>query len=149
MWLSVAIAALTFLLGFFASRIAHTFRLTTARQVLADIDMAARGMSDTQRTRLWDILSALRGPDYDFPAKPEGFPASQFNFAQDYKESTTAVIRHAALPYLASRAVNVMVHLDNRYLADWRAKHRFDDIHFINHAERAFDALGLKWNSPN
>jgi hypothetical protein len=84
---------------------------------------------------LWDVLSALRGPDYEESVD---------------KDATTAVIREAFLGpktqvFPADFAVD----------SAERAERRDDMVsgsesyHFLSHARNAFDALGLKWFEVN
>lgn len=93
------------------------------------------------RNYVWDILSALRGPD-----------------SNDYilKSATTCVIRsYAGVPERNSQAI---VHVDTEDAAEVRRsvdagthKHygSAPSHHFILHAKKAFEALGLKWNEVN
>ena len=102
--------------------------------------------TDTQSSKLWAVLTALRGPDSE-------------NF--DEKDSITAVILHAiglrARAYVAGAVVSadsaeyattrmlrfpiVLNHRGNLSLKKWE--------HFSFHAKTAFDALGLSWTEAN
>ena len=82
--------------------------------------------------KMWDVLTALRGPD-------DG----------DYglKEATTAIIRTRFLgyPYLFYVPAQFAT-------ADWNPKVReaaVGSCHFLKHAQRAFSTLGLKWDEAN
>jgi hypothetical protein len=119
----------------------------TVRDILARIDAvfaagAARhddnGKARTAR-QLWDVLSALRGPD---------------NEHASIKYGTTAIIRAACFPKTygdGNRDICIpatMCHDSEAYrLARSEAGTRGQ--HFANHARRAFDVLGLAWSEVN
>jgi hypothetical protein len=101
-------------------------------------------MTDVQSTKLWAVLTALRGPDSDDSYE---------------KLATTAVIRHAiglrsyvagavviadSAEYATTRMLRfpiVLNHLGNLSLRNWE--------HFSFHAKNAFDVLGLSWTEAN
>jgi hypothetical protein len=83
--------------------------------------------------RLWDVLSALRGPD---------------SAELDLKIATTAVIRqiffkNIILPY------SLTVECDSSESKKYREELVGTASHFYVHAKRAFFALGLDWNEVN
>lgn len=82
------------------------------------------------RMEMWDVLTALRGPDDQ-------------NFNK--KRCTTAVIRKAVFPH----NIPAMSRYDTRASADDRRNiYKYGD-HFISHTKSAFLALGLNWNTHN
>lgn len=83
---------------------------------------------------VWDVLTALRGPD---------------DKDIDKKMATTAVIRdHVFGPNLAYR-ICATFNEDNASHVKWRVEKTHFSNHFSNHAQRAFAALGLSWDSVN
>lgn len=105
--------------------------LTNLRQLLTK--------SENSR-ELWDILTALRGPD---------------DCDELDKEATTGVIRWALLGYDAGEEDEgeKRVFWSSVFAPDSKEKaaHRrnMDRTHFSQHALRAFEALGLKWREVN
>lgn len=77
---------------------------------------------------LWDILTALRGPD---------------DGDNNVKAATTGVIRHAVCGYDCPGMVN----RDSKY--EKHVRESLPDNHFTRHAVGAFRALGLKWHEVN
>lgn len=124
--------------------------LAVVRQFYGD-----KGIDPAEKKKLWDVLSALRGPD---EAEIRGF------YAYDVKEATTTVIRDAVLGGSTSEAglaVWEYASIDRDFSG---AKDRRTTImpeyalppgvdkrphHFLGHARNAFDALGLKWDEVN
>ncbi|HWY36161.1 MAG TPA: hypothetical protein VNX68_16065 [Nitrosopumilaceae archaeon] len=89
--------------------------------------------------KLWDILTALRGPD---------------NEDRTIKDEITAVIRNKALPSCDKYGAIVCSDAPDsgriRYAIHTKAIVEHSDIiHFFFHAKRAFNALGLKWEEVN
>ena len=88
-----------------------------------------------EASKLWDILTALRGPD---------------DTNLSLKEATTAVIRYHALPVCDKNGATVY----KDCIGNEIARHKYESTasrHFISHAKNAFKALGLDWiktNSP-
>lgn len=107
-------------------------------------------VEDQDRRRFWDILSALRGPDY-----PDGigFPVDAI------KQATTAIIRWhffleggftvQELMESSNDGVKLPMdrHPDSEKYRDLRLS--LVDGHFIWHARAAFKALGLHWGQVN
>lgn len=95
------------------------------------------------RKRLWAVLTAMRGPDYE--------NGEQY----DDKISTTAVIRRAAFGADALADSGSIVRRDSRDAVKRRRAMEAsyadpdDRRHFYDHARAAFDSLGLKWNELN
>jgi hypothetical protein len=81
---------------------------------------------------LWDVLSALRGPDSCSDAE---------------KDATTAVVRHTI--GLNRYLFGLIVDPDRADNIDMRAGWKFRSSHFQSHAKQAFDALDLKWTELN
>lgn len=103
----------------------------TAKQVLKEIDAMAAGMEPLEAKKLWDVLSALRGPD------------AELGYA---KRATTEQIRRRSLPKLAGKFVAVAPNA-REVKEPWavEARGEISAGHFRQHAYAAFDALGLKW----
>ena len=115
----------------------------TSKAMLAMLKrfLNSKTINRTYQREVWDILTALRGPDYE-----EG---------DDDKHATTCVIRHYALgykaccsPYTANGSVfredsETSVGLRVAMLDDKRS------YHFYHHMADAFAALGLKWDKNN
>lgn len=90
---------------------------------------------DDDSDNLWNVLSALRGPDVD-------------DHMEALKLSTTSVIRHA-IGLATSRLViesDAPHKLSVRLMLD---EHSRANGHFTWHAKQAFEALGLKWDENN
>lgn len=106
----------------------------TMKQVLAVIDKfgADTKVKSEEKRKLWDVLSALRGPDS--------------NSESSLKGSLTCVIREHAVPRLAEKYA--MLLLDNQGLCSER-RFIYPSTHFTTHALKAFDALGLHWGKVN
>ena len=94
---------------------------------------------------LWDILTALRGPDSGYP---------------DLKDATTAVIRKHALPKTYQQKYAGAYHPGEipailredcgeavSFRKDWSPPNR--GSHFWVHTMRAFRTLDLNWDSNN
>ena len=123
----------------------------SVRDILARIDnVFAAGGTDSNgdyrdywdvkaRTarQLWDVLSALRGPD---------------NENNEVKHATTAIIRAACFPKTYSGGdiciPATMCH-DSERDRDARTASNKIGYHFRRHAQTAFDALGLSWHEVN
>jgi hypothetical protein len=101
----------------------------TAKQILAGINEWARvrhekNQDDKQTQALWDVFSAIRGPDDD---------------DTELKYHTTAVIRMVALPHLAEG------HGIRSARSEFVMPTEF--THFARHIHFAALALGLKSNA--
>ena len=110
-------------------------RPKTCRGMLNQISRFLRDDSQVlkgERKKLWEVLTALRGPDY----------GESYNT----KRATTAVIRYHALGSSAVRGF-AQVRPDDEYSV--RTRCEMKGRHFIDHAILAFDALGLKWCEHN
>lgn len=118
----------------------------SVRDILAKIDtIFAAGSSGESPTReetarqLWDVLSALRGPDYE---------------SGDDKQATTCIIRAACFPKTFGNS-NVRICIPASMNNDYsfgparRFKITSGNYHFKNHAARAFRVLGLDWDAEN
>ncbi len=88
---------------------------------------------DKEGAKIWDILSALRGPDSD---------------DVHTKAATTSVIRYHAIGKLAGQFS--LVGPDNESKCAFRLNEmNRNGEHFWRHAWSAFRALGLKWGEVN
>ena len=106
--------------------------------------VAFLNVGDEQSTYLWDILSALRGPDHDH--------------AIHAKEATTAVVRYA-IGLDDIHFTRAIVNPDTTDFVNRRVtgtgKYPISNVrsatsnHFIRHQSNAFTALGLSWDSLN
>lgn len=115
----------------------------TAQSLLNQLDQffASEDITDKEKQKLWDVLSALRGPD----AETEGM-----------KHATTSIIRSHALPE-ACRPGQYLedaldVNYDNPEHLKLRQSHMYNTgqfNHFRHHALRAFNALGLTYAELN
>lgn len=85
---------------------------------------------------LWDVLTALRGPD---------------NNREIDKNAATAVIRHAVGLKGYTRDYSFVVLPDSVQSAEQRQvlEREIVDSHFRRHAQLAFEALELKWDEVN
>src|SRR5271170_6672284 len=111
-----------------------------AREAIFNLRKAYVDMADEEREKLWDILTALRGPD---------------NGEQALKVATTGLIRAATLGYIAGQRLQefatTVTFADNIQHMQIRESQRrdSDNFHFLAHARGAFRALGLRWNDDN
>lgn len=89
-----------------------------------------------QAGKLWDVLSALRGPD-DEKTRVRGT-----------KFATTAVIRYT-MGLKRDAGIPAVICPDKYQWADLRTIHLTDHFgdHFMKHAYKAFEALGLDWKA--
>ena len=111
------------------------------RKALDAIDEILSGKDSFAATYMWDVLSALRGPDVD---------------DQGLKDATTSVIRAAAFPKTSILStmhggrVGASMAPDTDAKANLRAGLATTQInHFMFHANVAFSVLGLKWKEKN
>jgi hypothetical protein len=107
---------------------------------------------DEDSTRLWDVLSALRGPDCSYETMQENaiYASGDVRLAEDtrmneLKKATTAVIRHAI-----GMRINqgLVVRKDTPKFSELR-RNLTGYTHFVSHLQRAFEALGLDWWETN
>ena len=109
----------------------------TNHKILREISKAVNGYNNAWGAELWNILTALRGPD---------------NHSDELKDATTAVIRwYAGIPQENSGyAISLP---DSEASAEFRVKLlknlKGKDRHFVSHARGAFEALGLNWYEVN
>jgi hypothetical protein len=101
----------------------------------------------TDARTLWNILSALRGPDGDIPTLGD----KKLDMT-DVKDATTCVLRHAlGLEYGIKDGPTgqywFSVHPDTEAFAEYRKNIPYG--HFGTHARDAFIALGLSWTKVN
>lgn len=120
--------------------------LTEVRDILNKIDDIL--VKDDQASQqLWDVLSALRGPD---------------NGSATEKTPTTCVLRGKAFPKTLTRSMSnfqeniggthgALYERDRPGFAEDRRKIFYDyrKGHFEQHTRRAFLALGLSWETSN
>jgi len=136
---------------------------TDAREIVAAIEAWSGYASPRETSRLWGILTALRGPDgdddenctvkYELTARLRAFACPRF------AEESGATVNHAPntdhavvlrgfhSAYSAWRNDNG----DSSAVVDWLVDHRVDpsvaphvSLHFISHMARAIYALGLE-----
>lgn len=116
----------------------------TVKATLNVIDKVLSGKDQTAAVELWAVLSALRGPDFD-----RGYGA---------KKATTSVIRATAFPkadkkyHTAGLEIPASFRRDDFGAVEDRVNNKnifSKSIHFKQHAEAAFEALGLSWDTLN
>lgn len=134
---------------------------TSTKELLISIAKEFNTADDIKTTPLWDILSALRGPDMQYVLSQD-IPFD----VNHVKAATTAVIRMALFQldkdaprdtFFPPMGVNISVLPDNARncaIRVWLNNHPADASekfsgHFIQHARYAFEALGLKWTEVN
>ncbi len=102
------------------------------KKFLKDLNGLFHSNSTKTCKEVWDILTALRGPD---------------DSNSDVKSVTTEVIRHKIFG-LDSKVEN---HANVSHDTPWKANERkkLQYCHFEKHAQRAFEALGLYWGREN
>lgn len=108
----------------------------TTRQFIRGLRKTFRETDASGRQEIWDILTGLRGPDYN---------DNNYND----KRATTAVVRNEVLGIKNLAGILVDVFKDSDDRATHRVKSSFDSHRFKMHAQNAFKALGLKWNEVN
>lgn len=96
-------------------------------------------MSETERSHLWNVLTALRGPDSG-------------NIEE--KVATTSVIRAEALgeytgAYYGTTAQDTPNSVNIRKQMQDCGRVSYARDHFVHHAASAFIALGLAWLKQN
>lgn len=107
--------------------------LGTCEGVLEMLDRMACALDSTERSKLWDVLTALRGPDTPDVGR---------------KSVTTAVIRAKAFPLWMARGTNPGADTAGDYHPGEASRNEVcttSSGHFQAHARRAFLALGLTW----
>jgi hypothetical protein len=105
----------------------------TTRQFIRGLRKTFRETDKKGREEIWDILTALRGPD-------DGSSTS--------KNAATCVIRYNVFGKKAMHGFPAMIHNDSQLDLNNR-KTMAGSYHFKSHAENAFKALGLNWNEVN
>ncbi len=118
--------------------------MKTAKEFLGGFAAFMRDPEVAQREKvaLWDVLTALRGPDYSGP--------EDVHEAADLKTATTCVVRDALGLTPARFETGFSSHPDELLLASVRCVlNEKPSSHFVAHARRAFDALGLAWLRVN
>ena len=116
---------------------------TTAKEVFAQLRESFISLDYTERHKVWDVLTALRGPDRG---------DSEF-----LKTASTALVRGVALGEHAGACIQEFASVefaDTDYFAERRNKASEScdgsvDSHFLSHIRRAFDALGLSFYGFN
>ncbi len=109
--------------------------MLTSREMLDAIDafLVSPDVEDSEKTKLWDVLTGLRGPE-----STKGDAA-----AKALKTSITGVIRANALPRNAFRRLDART---NRAIVTLSRSADFANCpkgHFRYHAFRACQALGI------
>ena len=125
------------------------------RQYLDDID-GFLNRDDEAAALLWDVLSALRGPDITVV-----YGSPEHTVMDLTKKATTAVLRRKAFPRtfgnesftISTLCVNKAIGLpDNAGRLYVRKSFDLEErvgVHFLKHYEYAFAALGLKTDEVN
>lgn len=91
-----------------------------------------------ERRNVWDVLTALRGPDNES--------------LYDIKQNATTVLRYALLGkegYSLPLGADVFADSDHKSKRRTELEKDADNFHFYNHLKRGFNALSLKWNEEN
>lgn len=126
------------------------------------LNYLVRALDANGRTRnaslIWDILTALRGPDqrtFKAEVRTQTWPYREaLEVSQaEVKRATTNIIR-GALGLDARFGTATKPTEDTQANAEVRKKlarivAQADGFHFFSHAKAAFVALGLKWDEPN
>lgn len=89
---------------------------------------ASFSVSKEEKLKVWSILVALRGPDSKNKA---------------LKEATTNVIRYHLFGSTVVNGTTIRSNADSYTREQVRRNARQD--HFVKHAKKAFEALGLPW----
>ncbi|HEX9052280.1 MAG TPA: hypothetical protein VF841_17255 [Anaeromyxobacter sp.] len=118
----------------------------TAKEFLADFTafMQNNDVSRREKSALWDVLTALRGPDRTYGDTIGG------ESAVATKGATTAVLRDALGLTEHRNEIGADSGPDSTERAALRS--RFPayvlggDGHFLAHIRRAFEVLGLPWD---
>lgn len=105
----------------------------TTRKFISSLRKQFRESDWKSRKEIWDILTALRGPDSD---------------SLEEKEATTCIIRSTVFGEKASRNIPALINDDNEDRKD-RRESGFIHWHFTQHVKSAFKALNLKWDEIN
>lgn len=109
----------------------------TTRQFIRGLRKTFREIDTQGRQEIWDILTGLRGPDYDINSYID-------------KRATTAVIRNEVFGIKNLMDVPADVAGDCDSSVKTRSFSSFGGYHhFKTHATQAFKALGLKWDEVN
>jgi len=103
--------------------------INSMREVL---DVIERGLRGQEANALWEVLTALRGPD------------EVSGMQELVKEHTTARIRYAAFGGTpAGFAIGAIVYGGEISNADLTDAENYQGIHFARHARRAAIVLGI------
>lgn len=97
----------------------------------------------SESKRFWDVISALRGPDYQDDSSKDKFSTTSVireKFGIKHKASLGLVIHKDSPTYAAHRTLKI-----GFFVEDIRSR----SSHFARHAKDAFIALGLKWEDAN
>jgi hypothetical protein len=103
---------------------------------------------DVESKQLWDVLSALRGPDSVSEVALFGPTVDHYRMNQEdavAKEATTEVIRHTI--GLSGDGLGILISPDQAGAEVVREK--IPNGHFKLHALLAFKTLGLDWDKVN
>lgn len=116
---------------------------TTAKEVFAQLRESFISLDYTERRKVWDVLTALRGPDRGD------------NVA--LKAASTALVRGVVFGQHAGAYIREFAFVefaDTNYFAERRnmVSESCDgsvNYHFLSHIRRAFEALGLSFYGFN
>ncbi len=118
----------------------------TAKEFLSRFTrfMADPEICQGEKKALWDILTALRGPDQSAFARSSDGSRSVID-SDTVKDATTAVVRDALGLTPLRGLVGIVSGCDAPELAKVRSDIGDNFGHFLAHVRAAFDALDLKW----
>jgi hypothetical protein len=105
------------------------------RKFITTLRQQFKAADKTSQKQIWNILTALRGPD------------NSTNMME--KASTTAVIRQAVFGAKSAVGNFADIESDNENAAFHRQNGKFNSDHFKHHASSAFQSLNLKWDTVN
>lgn len=113
---------------------ARTVTEKTAKQVLEELDETLSTMDTYESRALWNILTALRGPDMN-------------DLDGEIKYETTAIVRARALPKTAAADNLGVISLGATFRQEAKQVHITPAVeeagwHFVTHIKRAVRALG-------
>lgn len=125
-----------------------------ARDILDEIDEFLSNESNDykEREKLWSVLTALRGPDTGIEKvkfsttsviRKTAFPESFEEYDQDWENEKLFISRVGA--FGASDSDSFVAFRKHLTIATAGS----NDWHFRNHAQMAFAALNLLWESKN
>lgn len=125
-------------------------RSVTSASVLRDIKQVMK-QSSHESSELWNILTALRGPDS--PESLGNFPPDTKDILAPIRErrakaAVTLLVRRKVLGQATTYRISTPDPVpDSQELVEFRRDMPFS--HFRAHGVRAFESLGLLWHAIN